>query len=351
MASQPRVFKVAGVPYPAAKSEFEAGEMARERAYRARTPKWRYNVSGTTAVIQPSGLLKYATGTTQPGLEKQLPRWQDISLDNRKRLENAVHVAPMMVREALKALRGHLAKKNSKITDASDTDLDFTEVGLGLLKYFNIERATYVFLDKAKTDERDYWHLIEGIIKVYETIQRALSNEYKIDLGGSLNANWRGRVGGMDMGKVDAGASPIRLNFGFPDEWGHKEFKGFSEYFDIELNYEGYVCAPGVQYDQIARTIVHEASHRWASTKDVLYKHQSFHKDDQFKKTPLPASDLKIRAQNTIIVPGRNKPFIPMLGREKSETNLVPPERWLENADSYAWFARRMWKRAGRPSA
>jgi hypothetical protein len=95
--------------------------------------------------------------------------------------------------------------------------------------------------------------------------------------------------------------------------------------------------------DGIARTIVHEASHKWAFTKDVLYKKDSFLKSDDM----LDQQELK---KSSIEIPGREKVFRPMMGREKGQQQLISPERWLENADSYAWLTRRLWKKAGKPS-
>jgi hypothetical protein len=78
----------------------------------------------------------------------------------------------------------------------------------------------------------------------------------------------------------------------------------------------------------------------------VLYKHQSFGKTKD-----LSAEDQSVRDESAITRPGRlDKNMNPMLGREKSTQNLISTERWLENADSYAWLARRLWKRSGRLS-
>jgi hypothetical protein len=97
----------------------------------------------------------------------------------------------------------------------------------------------------------------------------------------------------------------------------------------------------------VARTIVHEASHKFPLTKDGLYKHQSFG-----KTRDLSAEDRLVRDESAITPPRPdNKKMNPMLGREKGLQNLISAERWLENADSYAWLARRLWKRSGRLSS
>ena len=43
------------------------------------------------------------------------------------------------------------------------------------------------------------------------------------------------------------------------------------------------------------------------------------------------------------------KPLMSMNTRGTPNAPTIDPVQWLENADSYSWFARRMWKRAGRP--
>jgi hypothetical protein len=274
----------------------------------------------------------------------KVSKWLEIPQLTRDKLTKAVQIAPTMVGSSLSALNDHLTKRNFKITDASDTDLDFTVVGLGLLKYFNIERATSIQTSGIQTREVEYWELIRGIIEVYTKIQEGLSAAYTIELGqpDAGKTVWRGRVEGLLAGKETGNVSPIRRTFGFEDEWDHNPYSGYSKHYHIELNYPGYVNEAGTTPDQIARTIVHEASHRWAATKDVLYKHQSFN-----KLHDLSQADKTFLNKNKIEVPGRTKLFTPMIGREKGQENVIPPERWLENADSYAWMARRLWKKSG----
>jgi hypothetical protein len=103
----------------------------------------------------------------------------------------------------------------------------------------------------------------------------------------------------------------------------------------IEISFD-YVIESIMSYTDIARTIVHEASHKWAFTKDVLYKHQTFVKTNCAGE----------QEQEKIRIPGREKELMPMTGFEGKTDNLITAERWLENADSYAWFARRMFKRS-----
>jgi hypothetical protein len=43
------------------------------------------------------------------------------------------------------------------------------------------------------------------------------------------------------------------------------------------------------------------------------------------------------------------KPLVSLNVHGVAGKTPIDTVRWLENADSYAWFARRMWKLAGKP--
>jgi hypothetical protein len=173
---------------------------------------------------------------------------------------------------------------------------------------------------------------------VYQTINTGLWLRNCDIILETMHANTKARVA-LEQRRRD-GVSPIRRNFGFTDEWGHKAWQ--LAIGDIELNLS-YVRHE--QPDTVARTVVHEASHKFAGTKDVLYKEGSFAKlpADRFQE----ARDVGLIAaadQREIARAGHNKPLRPMSGWEKGTDSVITDERWLENADSYAWAARRIWK-------
>jgi len=309
-------FRISGREYEAnTKAEAELMHDAWKRKQKERPPAWK-EACGNVSIVASNELE-----------DKGVKRWININSDTRTKLTTAVKVAPVMVREVLRHLKQHVAQ-GKRLGEDPDPDLDVTEVGLGLLKYFNIEAAT-----------TNYWRFVEGIISVYERMQEGLASSHTIELG-VFDA--RGRVEGLDS--VTRPVSPIREAFGFADEWGHVPYTGWGKYGNIQLNYNGYVCDASATFDKLARTIVHESSHRWAMTKDVLYKHQTFGKSNSTTE-----EDKKLLKQNQIQVPNRQKPLTPMFGREKGSTSIVLPERWLENADSFAWLARRLWKKSGSP--
>ena len=310
-------FKIAGKSY-IAPDRSTAERMHDEAMRRAKeTPLALHTIKNVD--IQASHAMK----TT-------ISKWTSIPMDKRAKLTTAITLAPAIVREALAQLNDHL-KLERPGCDQDPDRIDLTPVGLSLLKYFNLEVA-----------KADYWKYVRGIIVNLQKVQAGLGGKYTIELG---NFGARGRVEGFDMGNL--AASPVRQVFGFADEWGHVPYTGWTRYGHIELSY-AYITDTletftVTQPDGIARTIVHEASHKWALTKDVLYKKDSFLKSDD----ELDQKELK---KNSFQIPGRDKVFRPMMGREKGQQQAIPPERWLENADSYAWLARRLWKKAGRPA-
>jgi hypothetical protein len=148
----------------------------------------------------------------------------------RKKLEDGVSTAPIMVREALTLLNEHAGKKNDI---AKHADLDYTDVGLALVKYFNLSLNTPSTKFPATSE---YWRFVDGIIAVFNQIDSGLKSPHTIELG-MFTA--RGRVRGWGEGRLEL--STVRQTFGFTDEWGHVPYTGFGSYGHIEISYE-YVC-------------------------------------------------------------------------------------------------------------
>ena len=275
-------------------------------------------------------------------------------------MTQAVPMASAMVEAAMTALKGHIARRppgptglhfkeknratvigNLKGRLAGDPFAakdDQTEIGQGLVKYFSL-----------RSSETNYWNYVEGILKTFLKIRTGLSHPYTVRVR-ILAEGERGRV--MRSGTpTPFNVSPIREAFGFLHEWDHQPWLSYRIIGNIELSPK-WVCSG--KPDEVARTIVHEASHKFAYTNDVLYKHETFAKREEewgsadvAKKAAAELARAKVSD-----IPGRTKPLVPMMGFEGGhpdpgeEPQVIGPERWLENADSYAWFARRMYKRA-----
>jgi hypothetical protein len=222
-----------------------------------------------------------------------------------------------------------------------------------LVKYFNL-----------RSSETNYWKYVQGILQTFLKIKIGLSSAYTVSVR-TLDEGERGRIlRSIPTLQPGASASPIRQAFGFLHEWDHQDWVSYRHIGNIELSPQ-WVCSG--KPDEVARTIVHEASHKFAYTNDVLYKHETFAKrknwelDDVAQKAAAElaqkaAAELAQKAAAELAratisdIPGRTKALVPMMGFEGGhpgfeEPQVIVPERWLENADSYAWFARRMYKR------
>lgn len=300
--------------------------------------------------------------TIRPSLElaKVYNSWSALPARNQKRLTGAIQIAPMMVREAIKGLiwlktqrkmanalgrRGEVrGGPGGAVLANLPANFEYGEVGLALLKYFNLREAN-----------EKYWQYVDGIKKVFLQILHGLESSYVLELG-VFSCN--GRVAGQ--GFRTSPVSKIRSTFGFTGEWSpdsdlHVDYNGHEFFRDIEISYDylnGYDGPDDLAGERVARTIVHEASHKFANTKDVLYKHKSWGKNPSCAEYRLAE----------IAIPGREKPLQPIMNYQSAiqeprrqepqrvlGDDLIPPEKWLENADSYAWCARRIWKAAGRP--
>jgi len=343
----------------------------------------------------------------EAGAEPEYVRWERIPINKRTLLETAVRVAPDMVEAAIDALTDYCNRCDVK--GASDVDAMREEAWIGLAKYFCL----------TDTSSASYWERVAQIRGIFYKIALGMSTStgskdaYVVDLSNFGQSN-SGAEGGVSFkGAGNAGVSPIRAAFGFQDEWGHSPCLWRFMEGPIKLNTKFIALPPKGQETakahELARIIVHEGSHKWAQTKDILYKVSShgsaineFYRAREkplgtfaFKmkrqemekavKEPRPQNSLpsdadvlqemmgsyfrekwdEIKVQEAsvaVAMPDRNKvrgvlgtpkKLVKMAGTSPMAWDLTPKgtdpiadERWLENADSYAWFARRMWKRA-----
>jgi hypothetical protein len=213
--------------------------------------------------------------------------------------------------------------------DTVATDKDAKAVIPALLEYFQFDVKTADTQSKNKN-----MRMMDRIKRVYDLINGGLTlRDSTIVIGDMAGAN--GRIAMEQKRRTDV--SPIRRNFGFTTEWQHKPWQ--MAVGDIELSV-AYVR--GGREDEIARTLVHEASHKFAQTKDILYKKDAFHKVAGAGLQDL----IDLGDQAEVTLPGRAKKMLPMSGLERGtqDYTLVVAEHLLENADSYAWAARRIWK-------
>jgi len=235
----------------------------------------------------------------------------------------------------LKAVRETLENFLSAWADdpgraAKDMNINTFEVEQAVYKYFGVPMAVREkYLDT-------YLKRVRAIARVYRITETGLNKHCVIGIVDDDKVKGRVRFDDFIFPK-DSIQSPIRRFFGFQHEWNHRPWR--MAIGNIELHY-GFLLGNATP-DVIARCIVHEATHKFAQTKDILYKHQSFAQLDL-------DADTKAALVTSVNIPGREKPLVQMSGYDKDAGNntLASDERMLENADSYAWMARRIWKHA-----
>ena len=265
--------------------------------------------------------LKFGNVTVMPRLNHPGDLTPD-HLDTLK-LRLAITYASQMVDKAYLKLR---ELSQNKLQNA-----DELEVQYALAKYFSIHPSDDM-----------YTSYVQGILNVYRKIKVGMMLGYDIVVFDPTDRN-AFRTGALGYvrptrtviqgGLQTSSESPIRKLVGIPDEWNHREWTGYAV---GRIHLSLGILLPGLPeaYD-VARTIVHEASHKFAGTNDILYKHQSFGKS--------PQMDLEKEGyvQATMAIGG--KVITPMAGAATGE--IISPHLYIENADSYAWTARRLWKR------
>ena len=250
----------------------------------------------------------------------------DQNTIDRIKLRTAIQLASEMAKKAFVKL----TQFKRGILDGDDK----LEVQWALAKYFSIDPS-----------DGGYNHYLDGITRVYSAIASGLDAPYDIVVFDPTDKDkFTSAVGYVrptrtmiQAGPQTAKASPIQMRLLIPEEWNHHEWdQGWTGYEEVgRIHVSLFVLLPGEPpADAVARTIVHEASHKFARTTDVLYKHQSFAKAESRGEQPP-------EFQNTLTIGG--KKITPMGGAKNGVT--ISPLLYLENADSYAWTARRLWKR------
>jgi hypothetical protein len=311
------------------------------------------------------------------------------------------------VEAALEALPDYC--RRCDVNGKSDEEIREEEAWIGLAKYFCL----------ADPSAPEYWERVAGIRGIFYKISLGMmavpnsADAYVVELSDFGDAKAKVQGGVPFSETKSAGVSPIRAAFGFQDEWGHSPCLWRRMEGPIRINTRFLPLPPAgkekSKAHEVARIIVHEGSHKWAQTKDIMYKASTIGTDintwyeardkeaksfkfEQLKKKmtaqiqePRPQSSLPSDSQvlqemmgsymrerwaqrqeqeAAIAVPmgkrdkvrgtlGNEKKLVKMAGERAMAFDLAPvgtepiaDERWLENADSYAWFARRMWKRA-----
>ena len=318
---------------------------------------------------------RVGSSTVMPEKHRPFPReWMD-----HHKLYAAIDIARDMVsaaREQLGLLRGDLAPQAAQ---GGNQPFKWTQTGGAgmvhswtrderrkdtirtLAKYFSMEPSS-----------RDYVANIGTIIEVYEKIAVGLSNNLEI-----VVFNPVARKDWQDISKPTTarGFVPTQKPENKEDYKNFLEMKRelVSMGDDGPHRYWGKLGAGKIHLslslfvdgghengaDAIARTLVHEASHKFANTKDHLYKHQSFLYAEGGESVTADGNAMIGVGPSSLAKRGvtyqhgkavSRGPVLQMVGEvKKPGTNeliaVTETNKFIDNADSYAWAARRIWKR------
>ena len=257
---------------------------------------------------------------------------------NQAKLREAIPLAQKMALAALIGLRRteiHLKTvPRSRLASPAAHPADVKDVMVTLAKYFSLSPGNL-----------QYRRYLGGMISVFEQIKLGLLAPFDLVVFHPDSVEKPG-IQGYVTAKgtvVNQPASPIRKTFGFVDEDNHLPWKGHSRTGRMHLSID---CINSKHAEhgaaELARNIVHEASHRFARTTDVLYVFESW--AEQFHEGRLDQETFE-EVQPTMKLPQvTGKTITPLAGFDKSG-NDISDVRWLENADSYAYSAKRLLKK------
>lgn len=236
----------------------------------------------------------------------------------RDKISLAIKNAPLMVDAAIAGL-AELDRSGGirMVTYLNPAEGLVYETIASLTKYFRIHKSNDPYTD------------VQKITMIYRCIKTGLSAPYKIWLYGAP-----AKQHGYMPATPDMETALNRFMDPSADVDGHLIHRP-NRVGEIHLNYI-WLKKPDVPADQIARCIVHEASHKWGYTNDKVYKSERVFNDDaQSREEAVAFRELESLA----VVGGKSIVPIDKAGDTVSNRDLIT------NADSYAWAARRIWKR------
>ncbi|ARN20162.1 hypothetical protein [Piscinibacter gummiphilus] len=293
-------------------------------------------------------------------------------------LLQAIPIAPEMVKTALQRIDRLLARysmsgpnRGPQIADVCDE-----RTILALYKYFHID--PYVHLVEPGHAQ---WIRIEKIRKLFAKTLAGLTNAYRIQLFDKAGSSLREGVTPANAAAFVAHTADDRherLKFYFMDRFdpitGHwlMARPGF-EAGPIHMSYDWLQEQREAKPITVARVIVHEATHKWAQTKDVCYKWDTVAAAKKREDRKLDARQDLTHTQRTAMRTQSDAAFLqkvksglqqrwvggefingktayPMTRKNELDVeNEV--EDWLLNADSYAYVAKSLYSQEMKSSA
>ncbi|SEA74173.1 hypothetical protein [Rubrimonas cliftonensis] len=265
-----------------------------------------------------------------------------VTGEMREKMKQAVVIARSMALVARQAVTRHR---------------DLPEVFETLNKYFNLG-----------SDDPNHARVCSRIADVYTRVLSGMDGGYRIRafaseavyLGKSLTGT-RAFV----PGQLAKGGEALGRFFQAADDGGHLDWDRMQEFA-----YAGSSVAPEKREihlslsvirddppEDIARTLVHESTHKWANTDDVCYKHSTVAKQMSSDGETLQALVRQGFSYGAALEPKEHKARVTFVKYRKDGKGpmsipaypknkfVASKEAWINNADSYAWTARRLWKK------
>ncbi|MFP3556873.1 hypothetical protein SB861_40090 [Paraburkholderia sp. SIMBA_049] len=275
------------------------------------------------------------------GREATLPK-ESITPEIEAKLKLAVRAAPIMAGTAIQLIQRYAVVRPSEKMSPLHEEVQNT-----LTKYFLLD-----------PNVGRYGSIVNRIVTVYKAMQKGLLGGYPIYAYAEPRKPATFRHAYVNVNKN----ANLALSdyFADPEErhWDWDKFIMMAKKHagnpdlaladEIHLNYEWFKEST-VDMEMLALTIVHEASHKWAFTTDVCYKSSTMSKT----LSPESLADA-VRQGFQPVIERQNEPKGPMYlmaapGKKvvnyPTQFNVRQNEAWITNADSYAWAARRLWKR------
>jgi hypothetical protein len=268
---------------------------------------------------------------------------EKITPEIQAKLKQAARTAPIMTAAAIQMIRMFAVVGPSKKANPANVEVQNT-----LTKYFTLNPAV-----------GRYEQIVSRILAVYRAMHTGLIAGYPMFAYAEARTPEKFTHAFVNVNKnANKALSDFFADVG-ERHWEWDKFKETARNHagnpdsalaeEIHLNYEWFK-ETSVEMDMVALTIVHEASHKWAHTTDVCYKSSTFSK---ISSAETVADGVRQGFQQ--VIERQNEPKGPIYLMTKPGTkkvlaypstfNVRQNEAWITNADSYAWAARRLWKR------
>ena len=307
---------------------------------------WTIKLNSNARVCEGEGLLS-------PGAE-------DVMTPIIEKLNDAAGIVPNMLDIATKCLKkGSLVAEQNRKDPFSTPILRFVREALH--KYFCLN-----------PNDGNWNTVVNRIATVYEQVDRGVGNDYNIYIykvqPGQDHYDANAYVPGSELPKKadvrDAIGSAAALSRFFivnPDyHWPWEEVQKFAllghtstwiQKREIHLNFD-YILKEESTSDIIAKTIIHEGTHKWAYTNDVCYKASTYSSkqigdsgdlvEEYMRQGFLEKVERSVEREDgkSLYAFAAVNKKIASYPKNVLQTNPA----WVNNADSYAWAARRLWK-------